>query len=121
MNYNMESKHLTVAGYLYTQVDLGLLLELGRTRVPTHITAYLLYCHLNSSRKPWFFAEPHSRSTFNVASRTLRMWLSRMHEHGVITLATKKKGRWPKLRFNTAKGIPCGYRIGPGGVPERFA
>ena len=118
---NEERKQLTVSGYLYAQVDLGLLMALGSIRVPTHITAYLLYCHLNSSRKPWFFAEPYSRPAFKVAGRTLRHWLSRMDEKGIITLFKKKKGRWPKLRFNLAKGMPCGFRIGPGGVLERRA
>ena len=88
---NEDRKQLTVSGYLYAQVDLGLLMALGSIRVPTHITAYLLYCHLNSSRKPWFFAEPYSRPAFKVAGRTLRHWLSRMDEKGIITLFKKKE------------------------------
>ena len=118
---NKQEEQLTVRGCLYARVDFGLLMALGSIHVPTHIVAYLLYCHLNSGHKPWFFADPDSRPTFNVTDRTLRRWLSRMDEGGIIELAPKKKGRWPKLRFNATKGIPCGSRIGPGGILEKRA
>ena len=121
MNNKRGHAQLTSVGFLYAQIDFGLLMKMGATRVPTHITAYLLYCHLNSTRKPWFFADPNSRPAFKVTNRTLHRWLNRLHKHGVITIAPQKNGRWPELRFNPTEGIPCGCRIGPGGVIERRA
>ena len=95
-----HTKQLTFPGRLYAQIDMGLLRDMGALRVPTNITAYLLYCHLNSSRKPWFFAESVSRPAFKVADRTLRTCLERMAAAGVIELDSKKTGRWPYLKFN---------------------
>ena len=116
-----HTKQLTFPGRLYAQIDMGLLRDMGALRVPTNITAYLLYCHLNSSRKPWFFAESVSRPAFKVADRTLRTWLDRMAVAGVIELDSKKTGRWPYLKFNLSdSGIPVGHRFGPRGVIERM-
>ena len=103
----------------YVQVDIGLLHEVSMLGVPSRVIFYLLYCHLNSNQKPWFSAEPNSRECFGVASRTLYRWLARMKVGEVIDLNEGKKGTWPRLRFlKSARGVPCGQRIGPNGIIE---